>query len=246
MLSHHAVIDLSGLAAPLPLHARRFVTLLGVGRAVKDADGIFAAVIADPEAVRLIRADFPKESWGFKNYSAALLGNIKHQESEDTLLALLETERDSAIRTMLCLGLCELFSATGVEIVRREIHNGYDQTIDCLEETLLPVAQVLEIEIPEAEQWQAEREEREIEQSQLRDEWAELGRRYAAAKAAGIDPFAHSQAASATKVEESWTAATEVQGATTIRRDTPRVGRNDPCPCGSGKKFKKCCARKAK
>jgi uncharacterized protein len=27
----------------------------------------------------------------------------------------------------------------------------------------------------------------------------------------------------------------------TFRRDTPRVGRNDPCPCGSGKKFKKCC-----
>ena len=22
----------------------------------------------------------------------------------------------------------------------------------------------------------------------------------------------------------------------------PKVGRNDPCPCGSGKKFKKCCA----
>ena len=26
-----------------------------------------------------------------------------------------------------------------------------------------------------------------------------------------------------------------------IRRDAPKVGRNDPCPCGSGKKFKKCC-----
>ncbi|MBA4137373.1 MAG: preprotein translocase subunit SecA [Opitutus sp.] len=26
----------------------------------------------------------------------------------------------------------------------------------------------------------------------------------------------------------------------TIRRDTPKVGRNDPCPCGSGKKFKNC------
>ncbi|WP_426305705.1 UPF0149 family protein [Acidovorax facilis] len=24
-------------------------------------------------------------------------------------------------------------------------------------------------------------------------------------------------------------------------RDTPKVGRNDPCPCGSGNKFKKCC-----
>ena len=30
-----------------------------------------------------------------------------------------------------------------------------------------------------------------------------------------------------------------------IRRDLPKVGRNDPCPCGSGKKFKNCCGRKA-
>jgi hypothetical protein len=29
----------------------------------------------------------------------------------------------------------------------------------------------------------------------------------------------------------------------TFRREDPRVGRNDPCPCGSGKKFKKCCGR---
>jgi uncharacterized protein len=26
----------------------------------------------------------------------------------------------------------------------------------------------------------------------------------------------------------------------TVRRDAPKVGRNDPCPCGSGKKFKLC------
>lgn len=29
--------------------------------------------------------------------------------------------------------------------------------------------------------------------------------------------------------------------ATPIRRATPKVGRNDPCPCGSGKKYKHCC-----
>jgi hypothetical protein len=27
----------------------------------------------------------------------------------------------------------------------------------------------------------------------------------------------------------------------TFRREAPKVGRNDPCPCGSGKKYKKCC-----
>ncbi|NLE86946.1 MAG: YchJ family protein [Myxococcales bacterium] len=26
-----------------------------------------------------------------------------------------------------------------------------------------------------------------------------------------------------------------------VRREGPKVGRNDPCTCGSGKKFKKCC-----
>lgn len=27
----------------------------------------------------------------------------------------------------------------------------------------------------------------------------------------------------------------------TVRREVKKVGRNDPCPCGSGKKFKQCC-----
>ena len=28
---------------------------------------------------------------------------------------------------------------------------------------------------------------------------------------------------------------------TTLRHTQPKVGRNEPCPCGSGKKHKKCC-----
>ncbi len=41
--------------------------------------------------------------------------------------------------------------------------------------------------------------------------------------------------------EEAPAAEPEIQlPKITIRRDTPKVGRNDPCPCGSGKKFKNC------
>lgn len=29
----------------------------------------------------------------------------------------------------------------------------------------------------------------------------------------------------------------------TFQRESPKVGRNDPCPCGSGKKYKKCCVK---
>ena len=29
----------------------------------------------------------------------------------------------------------------------------------------------------------------------------------------------------------------------TFKREEPKVGRNDACPCGSGKKYKKCCGQ---
>jgi preprotein translocase subunit SecA len=29
-----------------------------------------------------------------------------------------------------------------------------------------------------------------------------------------------------------------------VKRDSSKVGRNDPCPCGSGKKYKDCCGKK--
>ena len=35
----------------------------------------------------------------------------------------------------------------------------------------------------------------------------------------------------------------QLVGETPTVRETPKVGRNDPCPCGSGKKYKKCCGR---
>ena len=48
---------------------------------------------------------------------------------------------------------------------------------------------------------------------------------------------------------EMQAAAEETQGeganVKTIVRETPKVGRNDPCPCGSGKKYKKCCGAAA-
>jgi SEC-C motif-containing protein len=37
----------------------------------------------------------------------------------------------------------------------------------------------------------------------------------------------------------------EVPEHETVRREAPKVGRNDPCPCGSGKKYKKCCEKAA-
>ena len=37
------------------------------------------------------------------------------------------------------------------------------------------------------------------------------------------------------------TAQTDLHKVAQIRRNGPKIGRNEPCPCGSGKKFKRCC-----
>ena len=48
----------------------------------------------------------------------------------------------------------------------------------------------------------------------------------------------------ASRAQQEQAANTPVQAAdarpATVRRNQPKVGRNDPCPCGSGKKYKKC------
>jgi hypothetical protein len=41
--------------------------------------------------------------------------------------------------------------------------------------------------------------------------------------------------------EAARSASGEYRARLPVRREAPKVSRNDPCPCGSGKKFKKCC-----
>jgi preprotein translocase subunit SecA len=54
---------------------------------------------------------------------------------------------------------------------------------------------------------------------------------------AGFDNFKGGQGGPAAGQQES----EAPQIATPVVREAPKVGRNDPCPCGSGKKYKKCC-----
>jgi preprotein translocase subunit SecA len=45
--------------------------------------------------------------------------------------------------------------------------------------------------------------------------------------------------------EAAMNAALSAAHAKPVVRDAPKTGRNDPCPCGSGKKYKKCCGHDA-
>jgi len=52
--------------------------------------------------------------------------------------------------------------------------------------------------------------------------------------------FQHQDAGGYSADEEAAQVQAAQQGVATLQRDEPKIGRNDPCPCGSGKKYKHC------
>ena len=57
-------------------------------------------------------------------------------------------------------------------------------------------------------------------------------------------PVRHQELSVFKKVDDAWFFFdSRFPGQGTVVNSAPKVGRNDPCPCGSGKKYKKCCAK---
>ncbi len=61
-----------------------------------------------------------------------------------------------------------------------------------------------------------------------------------------VSAASHDEVNQFAMAEQQRAAAQAPQGETVVKQiklETPKVGRNDPCPCGSGKKYKKCCGK---
>nr|WP_300308796.1 preprotein translocase subunit SecA [Halomonas sp.] len=72
----------------------------------------------------------------------------------------------------------------------------------------------------------------------------EQQRREALARESAKADNRHPEAALATVAEGAEEEGFEGEDeARPVRREAPKVGRNDPCPCGSGKKYKQCCGK---
>ena len=82
---------------------------------------------------------------------------------------------------------------------------------------------------------------------QMRNAYAEQTASHEHTDTTGVNASAMADAGTAEQQEDLAAAdragGGERQVTQTIRRRQPKVGRNDPCPCGSGKKYKQCCGK---
>lgn len=92
----------------------------------------------------------------------------------------------------------------------------------------------------EKTQWK-ELEILNTEKGQPEDTWGKV--EFKAQFVAGKETGAHHEVSEFNKKNGQWffTKGKAPESFQVINTE-PKVGRNDPCPCGSGKKFKKCCA----
>jgi hypothetical protein len=204
-----------------------------------EVDGDYAieaamdALGANPAAATVahLRERYPHLERLRHEIAIEVLGRVHVPEAEEALLAWLETERDTERRTWICMALCDLFSRAGVPAVLAQIEHGYARSITTLEADLLVVLDVLGISHPQSERWRADRER---EARRLERLLADL---------TSPSDSAHERGATRPVPAAPAWPGDDFEYAPPIARTEPRIGRNEPCPCGSGKKYKKCCLK---
>lgn len=207
--------------------------------------------IGTPAVIEAIAAAYPTAPRHFRNYATGPLENIHSDLAAETSLALLSQETDWSVQCNLAYAALWQFAAEAIEPARNLlVGQELDFESRAVLTALIETCTLMDLRFPEYEQWFAKDKARqEAHQKQIAacqgDPLKLL--QYAVAKLAGEQlpgipasnrpkpkPVAHFPTAPAA-----------------FDRLLPRlpgkerhVGRNEPCPCGSGRKYKQCCLRK--
>jgi hypothetical protein len=188
------------------------------------------AQIGDPRAAAMLADSSATDSSDCRLFAPIVYGRIRHPICEQTVLRLLPREPDETIRSALAHAGCALFptEADLLNLLLTVAREGtYDRLFFELDHDIAVTGVAIGFSFPERRQWlgDAVREHARMEQvlATFNDECCEPKPTVESALAGpGIDD--------APVIE-------------TYHRVEPKIGRNQACPCGSGRKFKQCCLR---
>lgn len=173
-------------------------------------------------------ADDYATSESFERISiACTLENIHSDEAVQAGLDFLKTEEDPSIKGLLLQSVLFNFSKEGIGPARQFIlQTSFDPDVLDLRSALLTACKLMDERFPEFDAWLEDSKN----DQECRRKWYEDH----------PVPDEDDEDFEDDKLQEEEYEEPEPPPLATVRR-TERIGRNDPCPCGSGKKFKKCC-----
>lgn len=212
--------------------------------------------IGAPFVVEAIAEQFPTAKRHFRVYGTGVLEGIHADRSVQKCLAFLPQEEDCTVKRDLAHALLSQFAYEAIQPVRQLLltqpHKGeWRHLRNCLVQTCA----IMEQRFPEYEEWLAaearERESHKQKMEELKDDpqammlWAfqqlkEMAEDYQSEREEPTKESPPTSQVPTAKLPRREAAGSLFNSATA----TKHVGRNDPCPCGSGKKFKKCCMKK--
>lgn len=197
--------------------------------------------IGTPAVLHAIAQAFPTSEQHFRLYATNPLEHIQSDLAVEITLNLLNQEKDEFIRRHFAESLLRQFAHEGIEIARqllvgRDLDFDSKGLLNCLLETCTLTGE----RFPEYEEWMA------TEKAEKEEHWKKVKELEGDPK--GLMMFALEKL-TGKKVAEMPKARPPLPPLSRLALPhkpvgKQKVGRNDPCPCGSGKKFKICCMRK--
>ena len=207
------------------------------------------ARIGSIEVIEKVEAAYPGKAWGVRLFVREPLHRIKRPEGEAALARLLASETDRELQGVLAGDLFDMASMHGLQRARELIaSNPNDPEMRGLRGVALATAIMTGAELPEAARWTPLVERDQVRARELR---REMNDGFNAETGAGGELLA--KRLNALLLGDEVDRGLDINPLDTIgdgpalvgvepyRPDARKIGRNDPCPCGSGKKYKKCC-----
>lgn len=184
-------------------------------------------LMADLDALRTIADTYLEQPWATRLYLSEAFSNLWIEGMDELIYPLLaKEEKRDIIICNLGMALARYGSRASMEAAA-EICNEdpYDPERVSILEMLYSQYMVSDPQHSDVEEWKKRIEAREARRAAQEEEMLNL--------------FSKARDTTETKTQKNPRKEPSVR--IVAPRDTPKIGRNDPCPCGSGKKYKKCC-----
>jgi SEC-C motif len=246
--AHNPMMWLEPLAVRLAGQAHLDATIpLIVAKLMEDGGDILNQECAEaltrigsPAVLEAVAEAFPRAEQHFRIYASGPLENIHSDLAVEKCVQLLAQEKDHGIRRELAHALLCHFTPEGVDAARRLLRGReLDFEDRGLRNYLLETCTLTGERFPEYDEWlateKAEKEEHRRRVKELEGDPKGL-------LLFALEKLTGKKAADVVKARPPLPPTPRL----TLPRKPDakkKVGRNEPCPCGSGKKFKHCCMK---